>query len=67
MIDSNRNATLPLALSLLGGATLGAIALALSTPRSGKEVRTALGNLGGGWRSKVAAELDDGEGVAMFI
>jgi hypothetical protein len=57
----------PLFLALLGGATLGAIAMALTTPKTGREVRTALGALGDPFRAKAAEDLEDEEILAMFI
>lgn len=67
MISPRPSAPLPLILALLGGATLGAIALALTTPKTGREIRARLRNLAGRFRTRVAEDLDDGEVLAMFI
>ena len=55
-------------LALLGGVTLGAIAVALTTPKTGKEVRDRLRALGRRFRAQAElAEMSDEDAVAMFI
>jgi gas vesicle protein len=57
----------PALLALLGGAALGAIAMALTTPKTGREVRAVLGGLNRRLRRQATEELDDGEVLALFI
>ncbi|GEM_PF-5910784 len=55
-----------LLLTLLGGAALGALAVAITTPRTGREVRRKLRSLGDLFRSPVRTAEDD-LAEAMFI
>jgi len=63
---SNRNAML---LALLGAATLGAILMALTTPKTGREVRNTLRSAGNRLRGKVEEtdDSDDDMTQALFI
>ena len=67
MIYTRTTAPAALVLALLGGATLGAIALVLTAPKSGREVRASLRNLVQRFRNRAAEDLDDGEVLAMFV
>jgi gas vesicle protein len=56
-------------LALLGGATLGAIAMALTTPKTGKEVLGMLKSLTNrlNARGRELDQYDDEDPIAMFI
>lgn len=58
--------SLPIVLMLLGSAAAGAVALALTTPKSGKETRTALRNLGSRLRARVRGGREDRALLAPF-
>lgn len=55
--------------ALLGGAVIGAIVMALTTPKTGREVRSTLRNSARRLRGKVedTDELDTGTMEALFI
>ena len=67
MINSRQSAPPALVLALLGGAALGAIALVLTAPKSGREFRAGLRNLVQRFRNRAAEDPDNGEVLAMFI
>jgi gas vesicle protein len=67
MINSRQSAPPALVLALLGGAALGAIALVLTAPKSGREVRSSLRNLVQRFRNRATEDPGDGEVVAVFI
>jgi gas vesicle protein len=57
----------PVLLALMGGAALGAIALILTAPKTGREVRASLRRLAQRFRNRADEDLDDGDVLAMFI
>ena len=57
-------------LTLLGGATLGAAAVALTTPKTGKEVRNLLKGVAAPSRSAATADVaadEDGTVRMLFV
>jgi gas vesicle protein len=64
--SSDSNAVL---FALLGGAALGALAMVLSSPKTGREIRAGLKALGNRFRAKpqIEAEEDAEAAYACFI
>lgn len=56
-------------ITLLGAAVLGAVAMALTTPKTGKEVRDRVGTLANRVRGKVVTndQTEDGGMEMLFI
>ena len=67
MNERKPSASSSVLLALLGGATLGAIAAVLTTPKTGKEVRARLRAVAEGFRKRAPEDLEDDSAYAVFI
>jgi gas vesicle protein len=66
MNQESRTVSGALLLALLGGASLGAAAVALTTPKTGKEVRTLLRTLGLRLKAKAGADGETSDDVPLM-
>jgi gas vesicle protein len=66
MNQNSRTVSGALLLALLGGASLGAAAVALTTPKTGKEVRNRLRTLGLRLTAKAQADGEASDDVPLM-